>query len=191
MSVLRLNDGSLPNLFQMVGAWPSISAVGLIVILFVGFLCCGSGMSILLCFDTVFMITRVSMWCFIDGAEDLYVNCTYICNLEKQRSFGVGFSRGWALFEHPTPQWFFFFFFFFFCLLAVPGGSTVAVLPWFCIGGYIYGMGFQIAIISSSSRLHSDLSLVRLRTPIRTERTNMFVSWICVPMKCEVSRELK
>ena len=33
-SVLKLNDGSLLNLFQMVGAWPSMPVVGLLVVHF-------------------------------------------------------------------------------------------------------------------------------------------------------------
>ena len=51
-------DGSLLNLFQMVGACLSIYMAGLIVVLFVVFLCSGfrSPLNLLLCFITAFLL---------------------------------------------------------------------------------------------------------------------------------------
>ena len=63
-SVLRLNEGSLLNLFQMVGTGQSMSVVGLIVVLFVIFL---MPLSPFLWFVTLFVILCVSMRCFTDN----------------------------------------------------------------------------------------------------------------------------
>ena len=65
--VLRLNDGSLLNLFQIVSAWLSMSVVGLIVVPFVVFLCSGfrSPLSYLLFHHSV----SDYMWSFTDEVE--------------------------------------------------------------------------------------------------------------------------
>ena len=95
-SVLRLSDGSLLSVFQVVGAWLSMSVVGLIVVLFVVFFCPGfrSPLNPLLCFSTVFLIIRVSLWWFTDEVEDPYADQTYICILELHQNLGIkhGFS---------------------------------------------------------------------------------------------------
>ena len=83
-SVLRLNDCSLLNLFQLVGAWLSVSLVGLIAVLFVVFLCSDfrSPFSRLLCFIRVVFDYMCSTVMFHRLDRRLLYGATYICNLE-------------------------------------------------------------------------------------------------------------
>ena len=62
--------------YKMVDAWLSMSVVGLIVVLFVCFLCSGfrSPLSTLLYFITVFLLVCVSLSWFTDAVEDPYAN---------------------------------------------------------------------------------------------------------------------
>ena len=78
-SVLRLNDGSLSNRFQLVVTWLSMSVVGLIVVLFVVFLCSGFR-------STVYLNICVSLRCLTDELEDPYADRSYICNLELDQN---------------------------------------------------------------------------------------------------------
>ena len=82
------------SLFQLVGAWLWMSVVWLIGVLFVVFLCSGfrTPLSPLLCFITVFLNICILLWCFTDEVEDLYADCTYICNLESHVGIKHGFS---------------------------------------------------------------------------------------------------
>ena len=79
-----------PPLQFFFDAWLSMCVVGLIVVLFVVFLCSGfrSPLSPLLCFITEFLIICVSLWCFTDETEDPYAEQTYIYNLGLVRIKG-------------------------------------------------------------------------------------------------------